>query len=361
MAINKLPIVVPPEEDEFIYSYFCRLAKINGFTELKSFINHYVIEDYYKNNKHNMEKTMKYNHNRYCKSVYFTKFYNSIEPDINIVDLYLSLSLYNCTSIVMRPDQQLEQIIHTFDPKERIGNYIYVPKTKGVKLRYCPVCQKEQIKEKGYIWFLRAHQLPGVSVCYKHYCSLLRYTGNPKDLLDNELFSDDYCCKKVTAHHVHYAYFLHKLNCLEYPLNFEDLRKMFFQKFIEMGIPDMEPCTDFIRSFSLSNRKKKIIVGFFKSGSLKKSSELVLLLSIYLMFYRIYTFEMYAQPVGFSKFDCENYVIAGKYRKTISLIQHNCGCKFVGTEYGIKKGWGCPDCLSKYTIDEIRLKRLILL
>ncbi len=181
---------------------------------------------------------------------------------------------------------------------------------------------------------------------------MLRYTGNPRDLFNNELFSEDYYCSKVTEHHIQYATFLDMLNNTGYQLNYYDLKEMFYNKFIDTGTPNMESYTDFINTFSLKNSQKKIIMNILKSGRLQRSSELVLLISVYLMFYDVKDFERYAEQIGFSKFDCENYVVAGKYRKNISLIQHNCGCKFVGTEYGIKKGWGCPDCLSKFTPNE---------
>ncbi len=352
MTINQIPIIVPPEEDEFIYSYFCRLAKLNGFTDLSNFIFQYALEDIYRKSKDSGKNNLRYIVTRFCKTVYFTKFYNSMDTDANIVDLYLSLSLYRCTSIAMPPHQQIAFINYIFGSKERFYEFIPFVNAKDTELRYCPICHEEHLRERGFTWFQRAHQLPGVSVCHKHECSLLRYNENPRYLFENELSSKDYCCETITDHHIQYARFLNALNNFDYQLDFYDLKKIVYRKFLDKESPSIEFYTEFLDTFSLQATQLKYLQHVLRSGRLSLSPELTIFISIYLMFSNITDFKKYAESIDVSPFSHTDFNVLGKYRKNISLIQHSCGCKFVGTDYGIKIGWGCPDCLSKYNHDE---------
>ena len=352
MIINQIPIVVPPEDDEFIYSYLSRLAQINGFTDLSTFIQQYVLEDIYRDSNDGGKNNLRYIVARFCKTMYFTKFYNSIDADTNIVDLYLSLSLYRCTSIVMPPHQQIAFINYIFGSKEQFYDFIPFVNAKDTELRYCPICHKEHLQEKGYTWFQRAHQLPGVSVCHKHECSLLRYNGNPRLLFNNELSSEDYCCKNITKHHIQYARFLHALNNSDFQLDFYDLRRMFHNKSLDKEALSIETYMDFLNSFSLKSTQLKYVQRVLKTGRLDLSSELMMFIVTYLMFSDIDDFKKYADDIDIPPFSRDGFNILGEYRKNISLIQHKCGCEFVGTDYGIKMGWGCPNCLSQYTPDE---------
>lgn len=46
------------------------------------------------------------------------------------------------------------------------------------KLKYCPVCMKEEVEAYGESYWHREHQIPSITACRKHKCRLIDYKCN---------------------------------------------------------------------------------------------------------------------------------------------------------------------------------------
>ena len=149
----KIPIITAPEEDEYIYSYICRLSKLNGFDSVNDFIYSFIADNIY-----NDPKDIKHIMKSYNGNIYLGKFFDNLNLKQNPVKLYQSLSTYPCLSIAMPAYRQLIHINYIFRSRERFQDFINDSNAMDSKLLYCPECEKEQMKSKGYFWFLRKHQ-----------------------------------------------------------------------------------------------------------------------------------------------------------------------------------------------------------
>lgn len=145
-----LPSIVTLKPDELLYSYILRLSKANGFKTLADFT-----------------------------SICLTKTKRTLSYDVGY-------NLYHLLHIINFEDIQSFYLYTTIFPgisplNNRTTTSYYLsnhPITPMIsELKYCPKCIKD-----GY--YKRAHQMPGVTVCYKHNCALHTYIGEQGKELD---------------------------------------------------------------------------------------------------------------------------------------------------------------------------------
>jgi len=349
MAVNQIPIIVPPEEDEYIYSYICRLAKINGFSNVNSFIYNYVAVDMY-----SQEHDVSYIVRRYCRTMYIPKFAEAVGQADKIVAFYRSLSLYPCTSITMLPEQQVMHLNYIFRSKKNFADFLGRTRGSNQPIKYCPECEKEQIAEKGYFWIKRAHQLPGVNVCHKHSCLLNEYTGSPFNCLYADTLEGKPVDGDCTDDNIGYARFVNDLNNNDYKINRNNLKIMFYHRFSDVEADEVR-YKSVLKNLLPNKRDRKAILKDLLSGRLYRITDVQILAALYLIFETSDVFKQYIKDIDIPEFAQSDYTVIGEYNPNISLIRHKCGHAFVGTEYGIDVGWGCPECLSKYSQKEFAM------
>ena len=154
-----LPIIASPVEDELLYAYIHRLAKLNlldvdalngmfGFTgfPLKRDSSDYLL-DFLAEAAPGTELNFFYSH--------------TVFPG-----LFPFMSGFDQTRVIAQCFYRMpfRHRTNPFRTKSRIGN-----------VRICPVCYEEE-KENRFLFGMhtayRSHNMPGVSVCHKHGCPL---------------------------------------------------------------------------------------------------------------------------------------------------------------------------------------------
>lgn len=189
MKFFNIPVL---EEDEHIYSYFLRTGHANGLT----FKNLYAMTNYRKNKA-------KPRLDDYETILGYTRMYEMYGFNENTelyespVSLYIKGSIYN--GIAPFTTQNKLRIITAKLNKYYYSDTLGLHSKNVSELHICPQCMEEDIKRKGFFYYHRAHQMPGVSVCYKHNCRLKKYNGQlgeelnyPIDLVDVEIIPEIY-------------------------------------------------------------------------------------------------------------------------------------------------------------------------
>ena len=154
--INKLPEIY---EDEMVYSWFCRYLTYSGLWTEKEVANELFVnnndplsklfigninDDVRKCIKSIipikrlfMDHTMFYAHTGYCSSEYKESFYKNLMKEPRITEMRM---------------------------KRRI--------VENNRLKYCPLCIKEDRRKYGETYWHRIHQLRELPICPKHKCKL---------------------------------------------------------------------------------------------------------------------------------------------------------------------------------------------
>lgn len=350
MTINQIPIVAPPEEDEYIYSYICRIASLNGFKDASGFVFPYIADEYYKN-----ERQVNHILRSYYGNIYFMRFYESLGIDIDPIKLYLSLSVYPCLSITMLPYRQASFINSIFRSRLQFADFNNDVKGVDNRLLYCPECMEQQIQNKGYYWFKRAHQLPGVEMCHIHHRPLNIYTGQPKQCFSDSVIPGISFADEYNNTNEEYSLFVDQINKACLTLNYNDLRTIIYAYFSDnnlTGVMKDNDLQNLIKSFKHGSFNNRALLKNLQSGRLSLVSHSDILLILFAVFRTYDNFAKYAITYNYTKEDIKDYEYYGDYAPNIAYMRHNCGCVFIGTPYGVQAGWGCPDCLSKYSDEQ---------
>lgn len=174
-----IPNLLEPHKDELIYSYFIRLGAENGFDSIKRLINRII----------NKNKDHYWN---YDGKGLFPKLLTV--HDIHSHRLIKNCSMYPYQAIFLTPYRQaitVDMLFNNSPAKKFTGLRNLI-----VELHYCKECMAEDIHNYGYYYIHRSHQLPGVTVCYKHH---------------TPLFSDRNISVETTEDAVDFAEFSHAL------------------------------------------------------------------------------------------------------------------------------------------------------
>lgn len=152
-------IYVNAYEDELCYSVFGRFFVRSGYLSYRS-----VAEDLFVNSKvrANMEL---------CNLLT-----NNVQEQIGSMESFvLEHTMFNYYRAFLSPEKQsaVWEMAMAMDIKQ-LSNALPVAKSKYTRhLRYCTECVKEDRLQHGETYWHRAHQLYGISACYKHGCKLI--------------------------------------------------------------------------------------------------------------------------------------------------------------------------------------------
>ena len=164
--MRKLPIVIPLEDDELLASWIYRLSQANLITDIDTFLRVFVRAAPFKRNFIKCNELEE-----------FTAFYHALDTQIPMSELFLQTTCYAGIAPFISSGQQITRLNHVFRKTYHNAHISSVgqPLTSG--LRWCEQCQQEELNAKGFWYYHRAHQLPGVKVCHKHGSLLKVFNG----------------------------------------------------------------------------------------------------------------------------------------------------------------------------------------
>lgn len=164
-----LPNTIPYENDEVFYSWIMHIIMHNyGSQSYARAFREWMNPEKFKDLAHAPRVNYDFKENLY----YWIKNVGWSLQDA--MKYFTQTSLYPMMSSFMKSHQRNLYILLAFGkltmPQINALNTILTTITTRLKL--CPECAKEEIKSKGIFWYHRAHQIPGVTACYKHGCKL---------------------------------------------------------------------------------------------------------------------------------------------------------------------------------------------
>lgn len=182
----KIPNLLEPNEDELIYSYACRLCRENGLNTLNTFIARLLQNE---TNCFKVAHTPYY----YDGTGIFAPLFTALDT-VKQAQLIKDCSMYPFQSMFLTPGQQKITISRLFNTKTTCTENIRI--TKFIqKYKYCKKCMEEDIKNYGYYYLHRIHQLPNVKVCCKHNIPLFTENNKQEQLNQNENENEYYYAK----------------------------------------------------------------------------------------------------------------------------------------------------------------------
>jgi len=92
--------------------------------------------------------------------------------DVKKLVINLTLFPYFCR---IKPFEEKQRLLESVSQEKQVDfGWKTTPRTKQT-LRYCPICQKEEVDRYGESYWHREHQLPFMTVCPRHHCRLIEY------------------------------------------------------------------------------------------------------------------------------------------------------------------------------------------
>ena len=174
--MQRIPLLTKPIEDELLYSFLYRLSKLNAITSLPQFVNLYLWPNSPYTSRNNLVPA--YDANPlvygYLKSGYCE----------NPVRFYLDHTIYGGIAPFLKPAAQTRMINTAFRPRGQYAKLNTTGNSSITELKYCPMCEKEDRERYGTRIFYRYHNMPGVSMCWRHHVPLRIYTDSVTHLND---------------------------------------------------------------------------------------------------------------------------------------------------------------------------------
>lgn len=339
-----LPIFFPPDKDELLYSFFYRLCKANCL----SMDNLYT----YIFGEPTTTKTFYIDFHKDF-SLFYNVLPNNYRQKYTMAELILSMDMLSGMALAMNREVQTRYICGYTDYYKYMS---MLPKLHDNNYKVCPDC----LKEDDVPYLHRSHQIPGVSICYKHGCSLMeikkQFTKNiiPSDL---NLFDDvyqkpvdkliDFEPAKV------YADAAHKLMQLGLDVDIFDtldvLNRHLMAKGYKKGCNDdrfidfleksvYSPCLSTLLNWNIGNRAYTFSVDKYKTV-------LATILVAYNNDIDLFISELKQSVIDSLHCDNDNMLNAfNKHQLANTYRCNRCGRLIVMTSWGVKHGILCPHC-----------------
>lgn len=338
--MTALPVIIERSDDETLYSWIYRLAQANGFTLLRSFVNAYISPNATESEK--SRKVLKYDLLEEYESIYKIL---SIKEDKQ--KLFLSTSLFPYYSIFMTADQQAAIIDEAFFNNSN-DNYASVTHTKMTSsLQLCPDCMKEDKNKYGHFYYHRIHQLSYVSVCAKHGCNLVAYSGKQMHELDDNPKTSEI---EDASHGIAFAKYSAELLNADLDANAETLKAAILKALTDQYEGDfkivLSAFTDFTGEHVKSNEFKKLWQQIHSQEYLDPGNTTQLLMFLFPTVDNLK--RMLPSSIPSAEFkktlQADNCTMISKYRSSIVELQHSCGWIFSINSKEFVANWICPNC-----------------
>lgn len=306
-----IPKLVPVMDDELFYSYIIRLTKENGFDTPQNFIGRLLCG-----------MTSSTDISRIKIDIEGRRMYPPVLHDLeflNTVPFILSTSLYPFQSIFLTKNRQANAVNILFNRNE-VTKRNYQPLVS--ELFFCEECKNHDIKNYGFTYLRRAHQLPGVTMCHIHNTPLRR-------VADNSI---------VTEHPsdaIQYAKFSAQLLWSGIQADIDQLRDAVQAKLSTMATNELPFNTNIPKQFYFSTRYRtvpdmtRILMHLFGNAdnlaaSLTPDHGLT---------------ARFIDAIG------DEYTVYKPFGHSLIEMRHNaCGTKFFTTPFGFLAGRRCPSC-----------------
>ena len=351
--MSQLSFVTPLREDELLYSYILRLAKVNGFEHIKQFTDCHVFSSRYEN------KGKKYVDVSYDIRDDLYRFATSLlgSPHVQVLPFYLGTSIYSgIAPLMLRANaSRYVGLLSKYQNHSRILSHAEL---MIQSLNLCPQCQADDIAKHGFFYYRRAHQMPGVTVCYQHGCALSRYEGKHGKEMEKDLPTAELTTYEKS---MEYAIFCKDfldagLQCdrLEIAnaivIRLEELKKD------QAGDPFYHWNTGF---HELAEKTPSEMLHYIRQKDMIHLPSLLTLL-LYL-FESVSNLKLYLKPNFSLQELCEKIIdkqyshVSAWREDLIEMKCQTCDTYFLTTPYRLISGWGCPLCDSH--VDEQTLFR----
>ena len=300
-----IAILTPPYPDELFYSYINRLSKINGIPRERNFIGRIM---------GNINDSTEISHffMNYDGRGIFPLFFNS--TNINAYNIINSCSVYPFQSIFLTPNRQAMVVDTLFNTSLRQKICFRLIS----RLKYCKECTEEDMKNYGYSYAHRAHQLPGVTVCHKHHTPL--WDG------DTPI--------EITTDAVEYAIFTKDLLDAGLQTNIDKIQQSL--------LPHIDKLT--------TKQKDFINKGLFLTKYDKIPEIVRILMNVFGSVDKMASCLSVNDEIIHKFIDnaIKEYDVYEPFNSTIIRLRHkSCGTTYFTTPFGFLAGWKCPSCLQK--------------
>lgn len=350
--MNRIPTMISYEKDELTYSWLYRIAIKNKLKNVKELLNYYV----YTYSAHKLQYDLKH----------IERLSEALCIDTSeLLGIYLQTSTYPFDSLFLTSFQQtnyLNSVFRNLHSNKGIGfqNHTNI----NEHLYFCPVCKKEEIKQNGYFFFHRTHQLPGVKVCTKHNCILHQYTGRKGREFDINEPSVELTLKDKIDIELRYASFVNELLETCPDSNLDEINEIILNKLksLDMSIDELPQYLEkqnlikMITKFNYINFTRKS----FRSKNKNFINDICVILMCLFESVSNIPFKKKEETIKFKQMiHKENYELISSYRDSIICLKHcDCNSTFICTGKAFEQGWRCPVCDLSYDIKTI-IKRLI--
>lgn len=327
---NNIPICIPLEDDELLFSWVNRLYRANLFDSKKE------LEMAFNRGQSIYRDGFGLSRDLFLSSVY----------DHQLRDFFLKSTLYSFFAPFYNKQKQ-EKVLSVARKGISKGSPLSHLGCEVKTLKYCPKC----VAEDSILHLRRGHQLPGVEVCYEHGCRLVeldkKYNGNDMENINFE-WEPSY---KRTDLEMKHAMFAKDFMDEAFDLDFDGLIKILKIRLDELNIKTVEDVMELYseKDMRISESNAKYLVSSPQSLSedfLERN--LVVFFDYIGGFRRIYKehFAKEEEKTSPHSLGVKGYELVGPYKKNLLEIKHkDCGKSFLITEYGLRDiGFRCPDC-----------------
>lgn len=319
-------INIPPiENDELMSSYFRRMATANGFSDPVLFMQAYI----WPNSIMNPKQKRSIRDDGFNTLVNFDRCFGD---GASAIRFFMETSLFPGIRPVISNADAI--ILYVF--RDNTDDIEIVPKRFVQNVKYCPVCVKNDIKNKGFTWLRRSHNMPGINACYKHHCHLhVAKNGQMANTTQSTASDID----------LEYAKFAHSMLETAIDCNNKQTINAIKNRITELGYNIttggytnyyMFLCNSELKDFIPTNTEYILKVGK-KTIVNNKTCETMLKL-LFVLFKTPNNFKQY---IKYSEpFIFKGYNIL-EYNDGLFKLQHKCSEQFVVTQELFDKGWKC--------------------
>ena len=366
MEAFMITYLIPPYEDELIYSFFSRNYYCYGLpytTFNREFFNcsrlaHFVL---------------------YSDPLEY--FLNQIAPELGLSEISLitnnSLAPYFVAFSVRGSLIEYNRLLR----KRGTYNSMPLSTVDNDVIKICPVCCSEDNDKYGEIYIHRSHQVPGVEICTKHGNFLVKIKYNVKEYLDiSKIEYDNYLIEypdpkqhRILGELARDAEFILQGGMANHSIRM--VKAKYYQKLKESGyrsgafVNNIQLIIDFhdyykniLSRFRLSTEdvNQRSWLNSFLKGYKNAQNPVKNLLLIHFLFgsskefahYKLFQFN----PFGYGPWACENKICPHAKERIITDIK----IKYVNTYKKYTGTFKCPFCGYIYLLREDKVKPHIL-
>lgn len=342
--MHLIPIMLPLEEDELLGSWLYRLSKANLFDKPDVFLKTFVRPNSHKG----------YQYINFVGDEEFPAVYQAMQLNTSMADLYLKTTCYGGLAPFITRGQQTRHTNLSF--QNTYAHSAFVPKANPLidELRYCEHCRCEEMRNMGFWYYHRAHQLPGVRVCHKHGCLLKIFDGKIGHEFDEEAPSRSVTPNAEPSIMQQYSVFAKDILVSSPDTDITGTKYAIMSTLQERGYTN---CGEgFNKLWSEIERRGMaemfpVDISQYIRLQLASCSYVPVEQTLAMAFFLYGTAQEFISQIPIaehrkcqSRLNDGEYQIIGTFRNSLLQLQHKCGTEFCITADGFASGYSCPKC-----------------